>query len=350
MAGAGRKILNNQHEIYMQRCLQLAANGMGHTRSNPMVGCVVVHGGKIIAEGYHKRYGGPHAEVEALSQITDKNILENCTVYVSLEPCSHEGKTPPCADLLLDKGIKKLVAASEDPNPLVSGKGFQKLRGAGIEIITGILDQENRELNKRFFTFQEKKRPYIVLKWAQSRDGWIAPENHKGQFKLTGHLSDILVHQWRSQEMGILVGRKTIEQDNPQLNVRHVEGLNPVRLVLDPENKTGSGPHLHQPAQTFVYNRHLHEKFQNVIHVKIEQENFLEAVLQHLYQQNISSVLVEGGSYTLQSFIKQNLWDEARIFECDVLLKNGIPAPYITGRQITNTKTGTDELTIIRHT
>lgn len=341
----------DQDVQYMQRCLQLAVNGIGHTLSNPLVGCVVVHNQQIIAEGFHRFYGGPHAEVEALSKINDPHILRQCTVYVNLEPCAHQGKTPPCADLLIQKGVQRVVVASADPNPLVNGKGFQKLREAGVDVITGMLDKENRELNKRFFTFHEKKRPYIVLKWAQSRDGWIAPENHQGQYQLTGHLSNILVHRWRTQEMGILVGRTTVEKDNPQLTVRHVEGKNPTRIVLDPENKLETGKIFTQAdAPTLVYNRHVQAEKGHVTHIKMEQENFLLAVLNDLYQRKIVSVMVEGGALTTAGFIDAGIWDEARIFECDVLLHKGVPARYITGQQVHHEMIDQDELTIIRHT
>jgi diaminohydroxyphosphoribosylaminopyrimidine deaminase/5-amino-6-(5-phosphoribosylamino)uracil reductase len=334
----------------MQRCLQLAANGLGHTLTNPMVGCVVVHNDKIIGEGFHRFYGGAHAEVEALKNIDDPAVLNESTVYVNLEPCSHQGKTPPCADLLIAKGVKRVVIASGDPNPLVNGRGIQKLSDAGIEVISGILDQANRELNKRFFTFHEKKRPYIVLKWAQSRDGWIAPKNHKGQFKLTGHLSDILVHRWRTEETGILVGRKTIEQDNPQLNVRHVNGKNPVRIILDPHHAIKEQKQVLDGTQdTLVYTYHHDQTQPHLSHVALPKENFLGHVLEDLYQRKIASVLVEGGAYTLAQFIDQNAWDEARIFECDVLLRQGISAPYITGRQMHHGHVGHDELTIIRN-
>lgn len=332
----------------MQRCLDLAAKALGHTRGNPMVGCVVVHEGKIIAEGYHEQYGRPHAEVNALRNITDPHILKNCTVYVSLEPCSHHGKTPPCADLLIAKGIKKLVVASEDPNPLVSGKGIQKLRSTGVEVTVGVLDEDNRNLNRRFFTFHEKKRPYIVLKWAQSLTGFIAPQNHQGQFRITHQRSNELVHLWRSQEMGILVGRKTIEQDDPQLNVRLVQGQHPIRLVIDPGNKiTGQKKIMNEDAETVFFTLSVNAQNGNVKHVSIKNENFLQGVMDYLYQHNIISVLVEGGFFTLQKFIDQGLWDEARIFSADVEINNGIPSPVLKGKIVEHKKIDQDTLTVI---
>ncbi len=318
----------------MQRCLQIAANGFGFTRSNPMVGCVVVYDNKIIAEGFHRGFGLPHAEVEALSQINDKDILSKAIVYVNLEPCSHTGKTPPCAEFLIAKGIKNIVIASVDPNPLVSGNGIKKMEGAGVKVINGILDKENRELNKRFFTFHSKKRPYIILKWAKSKDELIAPLNHKGSFKLTNSVSNTLVHQWRSQEMGILVGRKTVENDDPKLTVRNVEGENPVRIIMDPSNRlTDNFAIFNDEAPTLIYNTINDSTKGTAEWVKVAKDNFLDEMMCDLHKRNILSILVEGGEATLSSFIKDNYWDEARIFKTTRTLGSGIPSPEIKGQK-----------------
>jgi len=329
----------------MQRCLQLAALGLGQTRSNPMVGCVVVEDDKIIAEGFHKGYGLPHAEVDALSKLNAEKNLSRCTVYVNLEPCSHHGKTPPCADFLISRGVKSVVIASLDPNPLVSGNGVRKLREAGVEVVVGLLESESLELNKRFFTFHTKKRPFIFLKWAQSNDGFISPLNHKDSYALTNSVSNTLVHKWRSEEMGILVGRKTVENDNPQLTVRHVPGENPVRIVFDTDCKlTEDRLIFDDKATTIVFNLIKDNENSTVKWIKLKGENFLLEAMQKLYALNIISVLVEGGTVTLQHFINNNRWDEARIFKTQQNLKIGIPAPLIEGTEHSVSELDTDKL------
>lgn len=338
----------------MQRCLELAQRGLGTTRANPMVGCVVVKDNKIIAEGFHRYYGGPHAEVEALAKTEaetmskqEKPDLAEATVYVSLEPCSHYGKTPPCADLLIAQGVKHVVIASVDPNPLVAGKGVEALKSEGVKVEQGILDAENRELNKRFFTFHEKQRPYIILKWAQSEDGYIAPV-HEGNYKLTGSMANTLVHQWRAQEMGILVGRKTIDKDNPLLTVRHVSGTNPVRVVFDPQCKLNTEHNVfNADAPTIIFNtlKALDEK--NVQWVKVSETDFLNQVMMVMHNQKIISVLVEGGTETLRQFIEAGLWDEARIFTSPKKIGDGILAPAIKGKQKSMDCIGEDKLTIL---
>lgn len=340
----------NEHEIFMKRCLQLAANGLGHTRTNPMVGCVIVKNNKIIAEGFHTGFGWPHAEVMAISRLEENEQIQDATLYVNLEPCSHYGKTPPCTNLILEKGFKKVVFSSTDPNPLVNGRGADLLRENGVEIIEGVLDKENRELNKRFFTFHEKKRPYIILKWAQSNDGWIAPENHKGSYRLTGNESDILVHKWRSTEAGILVGRKTVENDNPFLTVRHIHANNPVRIILDPDLKLNSDLNVfNNHSTTMVINHSEDSHNQNVRRRKASAHEYLKDTMRILHDEGINSVLVEGGFETLKSFIADNLWDEARIFNCPVNLQKGINAPHINGKLVSKELIGKDELTILQH-
>ena len=332
-------------ELYMHRCLQLAANGLGHTKTNPMVGCVIVKDDKIIAEGFHTGYGWPHAEVMAISRLDEKELIQDAVLYVNLEPCSHFGKTPPCINLILEKGFKKVVFASKDPNPLVNGKGAELLRSNGLEVVDGVLDKENRMLNKRFFTFHEKKRPYIILKWAQSEDGWIAPLNHKGSFRLTGKESDVLVHQWRGIEAGILVGRKTVENDNPLLTVRHTHGNNPVRIILDPDLKLSNDLNVfNSHSSTMVININEDNHQNNVKRRKASKHSYLQDTMRILHDEGINSILVEGGLDTLRSFIEENLWDEARIFSCPAQIGDGIKAPEINGKIVSEQKIGNDFL------
>ncbi|MFI5142155.1 MAG: bifunctional diaminohydroxyphosphoribosylaminopyrimidine deaminase/5-amino-6-(5-phosphoribosylamino)uracil reductase RibD, partial [Bacteroidia bacterium] len=229
----------NEFNQYMQRCLELAEKGLGNVASNPMVGCVIVHNNVIIGEGYHQKYGEAHAEVNAIASVVNKNLLAESTVFVSLEPCSHHGKTPPCSDLLIEHKVKRVVIACLDTNPLVAGKGIAKLRNAGIELFTGVLEKEARELNKRFFTYHEKKRPYIILKWAQTKDGFISklPPFIREENWITNNESKKLVHTWRAQEQAILVGTTTALLDNPALTVRLTEGKSPIRILIDKELK-----------------------------------------------------------------------------------------------------------------
>jgi diaminohydroxyphosphoribosylaminopyrimidine deaminase/5-amino-6-(5-phosphoribosylamino)uracil reductase len=315
------------HESYMQRALQLATLGMGKVAPNPMVGCVIVYENKIIGEGWHKAYGQAHAEVNAIDSVIDQSILPQSTFYVTLEPCSHYGKTPPCADLLVSKKVGKVVIACTDSNPLVAGKGFRKLQEAGIPVEVGILEKEARRLNKRFFTFMEKKRPYIVLKWAQTEDGFIARKDYSSRWISNEH-SRTLVHQWRSQEQAVMVGTRTALYDNPQLNVRQWTGKNPIRIFIDKNLQIPTNYHLFDRSQpTICYNLYKNETLENLIFVKLDTDFFLENLLQDLYERKVQSVLVEGGSLLLESFIEKNLWDEARVFVGNTCFGEGIKAP-----------------------
>lgn len=338
----------------MERCLQLAAKGLGKVAPNPMVGCVVVYDDRVIAEGFHEFYGGPHAEPNAIKQLSD-GLLEKCTLYVTLEPCSHFGKTPPCADLIIAKGIKKVIVGSLDPNPLVAGKGIQKLKAAGIEVEYGILNQENMELNKRFFTFHEKKRPYVILKWAQTQDGfisqWPLPENKEDNW-ITGKESKELVHLWRAQEQGILIGYNTLVADNPSLTVRLVEGRNPVRLLMARDTNFKEGLNIfNKDARTIVFNSAGSTVLDNVEFVKINWKNKVKEVLDYCYSHNISSIMVEGGTNTIYNFMNQNLWDEARVFvNPDKKFGHGIQAPEIDLSEGAVAKVGNDLLyTFLKH-
>ncbi len=335
-------------EVFMRRALELALMGQGNVSPNPMVGSVVVHDGRIIGEGWHNRYGEMHAEVNALNSVKEQDLLKESTVYVSLEPCSHTGKTPPCTDLLIRHGVKKVVVANLDSNPLVSGNGIKKLRASGIEVVTGILDQEGRELNKRFFTWMEKQRPYIVLKWAETSDGFIAKENHDSKW-ISNEYSRQLTHKWRAEEDSILVGAKTAAYDNPQLNVRDWSGRNPVRIVIDRFLKLSNTLHLFDKKQrTIVYNVLKHEEHTNLSLIRIDEEDFLGNLLRDLYKQNIQSVLVEGGAMTLNGFIEGGLWDEARVFQSPRLFEKGIPAPALRGKVVSHHAVFSDTLKILK--
>ena len=319
-------------EIFMQRCIELARLGKGEVAPNPMVGCVIVHDGRIIGEGYHKKFGEAHAEVNAIKSIEDQEKLKESTVYVSLEPCAHHGKTPPCADLLVKMQVKRVVVGCRDPHAKVSGRGTEKLRKAGIEVTEGTLQKECRELNKRFFTFHEKQRPYVILKWAQSSDGFLdGPRlnDEKGILWISSPETRSLVHKWRSEEASILVGRKTVENDNPSLTVRDFHGKNPLRLIIDSQLKiSGDLNIMSDEAPTIIFNRTRNEKVGNVEYVKIPETN-TKFILEELYKRDVQSVIVEGGSRTLQYFIFDNVWDEARVIVGNQALGAGKRAPSI---------------------
>jgi diaminohydroxyphosphoribosylaminopyrimidine deaminase/5-amino-6-(5-phosphoribosylamino)uracil reductase len=321
-------------ELFMKRALELALLGRGYVSPNPLVGCVIVYNGAIIGEGWHKKYGESHAEVNAIESVQDKSLLKESTLYVNLEPCSHFGKTPPCADLLIKHQLKKVVIANLDTNPVVVGDGIKKLRAAGIEVITGILEKEGRELNKRFFTFIEKKRPFILLKWAETSDGFIAHENYDSKW-ISNEYSRQLVHKWRTEEDAILVGTKTAFHDNPELTVREWTGRNPVRIVLDRFLRLSDKLHLFDRShKTICYNVLKHEEHPNLSLIRLAEENFINHLLEDLVKQKIQSVLVEGGATTLQLFMDAELWDEARVFVSDKGFGKGIAAPRIHGNLI----------------
>lgn len=337
----------------MQRCLDLAVKGLGQVASNPMVGCVIVCDDKIISEGYHQFYGGLHAEPNALKDI-DSDTLKKSILYVNLEPCSHYGKTPPCADLIISKGIKKVVIGNLDSNPLVAGKGVQKLKNAGIEVEYGILNEECRELNKRFFTFHEKKRPYIFFKWAQTQDGFISktplPIDKKDNW-ITGDESKQLVHQWRANEQAILIGYSTALNDNPSLTVRLVKGKNPLRIVLDKNLELPLTLSVfNDEAPTLIVNAIKTEQQHNSTFLKLNFENLLPELMSYLFSQNITSLIVEGGTKTINQFIENNLWDEAFVFKNPQLnFESGIKAPEINLTQASQQYIGADILYTLKN-
>jgi diaminohydroxyphosphoribosylaminopyrimidine deaminase/5-amino-6-(5-phosphoribosylamino)uracil reductase len=335
-------------EIFMKKCLELAKKGIGYVSPNPMVGCVVVFNEQIISEGYHQEYGATHAEVNAIENVKDKSLLKKSTLYVNLEPCVHFGKTPPCANLIIESEIPKVVIGCRDSFSEVSGKGIEKIQNTGIEVIVGVLEKESRELNKRFFTFYEKKRPYIILKWAESKDGFMAPINQNKPFWMTSSESKKLVHEWRAEEEAIIVGRITAKKDNPSLTVREVAGSNPIRIIIDKNLKLPSDLNLfNSEANTIIFNTIKSEETGTNQFINIDFNYLIENLLEELHKQNIQSVIIEGGSTTLQSFVDANIWDEARIFKVNKTLDDGVKAPTIEGRIISEKWIGGDELEII---
>ncbi len=342
------------HEKYIRRCIELAKNGLGTTYPNPMVGSVIVYEGKIIGEGWHKKAGEPHAEVNAVNSVKDKSLLKKATIYVSLEPCSHFGKTPPCCNLIIENKIPNVVVGTIDPNIKVAGNGIKKMIEAGIQVTTGILEKECYELNKRFFTFHQKKRPYIILKWAESQDGFIAPveKSEKKPVWITSQYSRQLVHKWRSEEQAILVGTQTVIDDNPKLDVRDWAGNNPIRVVLDQNNRIPKNSHIiDNQVKTIVFSKTKTAiRQENTIFENINFENNLvNQIVQSLYEHQIQSVIIEGGSRTLQTFIDTELWDESRLFIGNVAFKTGIKAPFLTKKKFEKFAISDDELIISRN-
>lgn len=345
----------------MRRCIELAKNGLGTTYPNPMVGSVIVYDGKIIGEGWHIKAGEPHAEVNAVNSVKDKTLLKKATIYVSLEPCSHFGKTPPCCDLIIENEIPNVVVGTVDPNIKVAGNGIKKLIEAGKKVTVGVLEGECQELNKRFFTFHKKKRPYIILKWAESLDGFIAPleilrkalnDNEKKPVWITNEFSRQLVHKWRSEEQAILVGTQTVIDDNPKLDVRDWSGNNPVRIVLD--------QHLRIPKESQIYNNLVKtivltnssnaiNKENTIFEIIDFKQNIAKQMADILYKHQIQSVIIEGGRQTLQTFINDNLWDEVRVFTGKSLIENGIKAPFLPLKNAEKHTYIKDELRISRN-
>ncbi len=350
------------HETFIKRCLQIAENGLGTTRPNPMVGSVIVYNNQIIGEGFTSAYGGNHAEVNAINSVKDKSLLKKATLYVSLEPCSHFGKTPPCSDLIIKHRIPNVVIGCKDDNSLVAGKGIEKLKNAGCNVILGVLESECKAHHKRFFTFHNKKRPYIILKWAETLDGFIAPETKKEQKPvwITNAFSRQLVHKWRAEEQAILVGANAVLQDNPHLTVRDWTGQNPIRIVLDKERMLSNELRVfNNEAETLVIcneteNRKkiLEGDVQKINNWHLEFINFnlktaiAQQICEVLFNHGIQSVIIEGGTQTLQTFIDEALWDEARVFTGNVLFQSGVKAPRFSGPLISEEKISTDILKI----
>lgn len=323
------------HEDFLKRCFDLAIKGLGHVAPNPMVGAVVVHDNQVIGEGYHPAVGEPHAEVFAIQSVTDQELLRSSTLYVNLEPCNHFGRTPPCTELILKKGVPRVVIGQLDPNPKVAGKGVERLRKHGVEVITDICRQEALFLNRRFNTFYQKNRPYILLKWAQSDDGFLDHYRTSGDgerpVRITDETCQEQVHQWRSEEAAILVGSRTVELDNPRLNVRYGKGRDPVRITLGTHHPSPITHHFFDQSQpTFVFTNGEHRAQRNLEFIPIDFRNPVwPQVFKELYHREIQSILVEGGAYTLQSLIEQDLWDEARFFTALKKIGRGVKAPFL---------------------
>jgi diaminohydroxyphosphoribosylaminopyrimidine deaminase/5-amino-6-(5-phosphoribosylamino)uracil reductase len=339
----------------MHRCIELARQAAGHVSPNPMVGAVLVHESRIIGEGYHRQYGQAHAEVNCIESVADadKDLVSASTLYVSLEPCAHFGKTPPCADLIIRNKIPTCIIGCRDPFKEVDGKGIEKLKAAGVNVKVGILEQECKELNKRFFTLHTLQRPYIILKWAQTADGFIAAAPQNSRLHISNEYSNRLVHKWRSEEAAILVGANTALLDNPELTTRLWPGRSPVRLVLDMSLRLPSSLKIfNNAARTIVFNSIKQEENGNVSYQQLNKgESVIRQVLNVLYELKIQSVLVEGGAKLLQSFIDENLWDEARIIgNRQLAISNGLPAPVINDtKKADEINLGSDSIAIFEH-
>lgn len=340
-------------ELYMRRCFELAKLGSGTVSPNPLVGSVIVHEDKIIGDGYHKKAGEAHAEVNAIHSVEDQELLSSSTLYVNLEPCAHHGKTPPCADLIVEHKIPKVVIANRDPFAEVDGKGIDRLRSAGIEVVTGVLEAEGKWLNRRFCTFHTEQRPYIILKFAQTNDGFLDRFRTRGDeeepLKITSTAIDTLVHRWRSEEDAILVGQNTVTLDNPSLTTRHWEGRNPIRLIIDPELQVPEARNLLSDGNhTWVFNALRHDYCENnLCYIRIDDpSHFHEEILGYLHKSNVQSVIVEGGSTTIARFVEAGLWDEARILTGPMRIGSGVPSPAVDGTLYSSETIGPDLLQV----
>jgi diaminohydroxyphosphoribosylaminopyrimidine deaminase/5-amino-6-(5-phosphoribosylamino)uracil reductase len=320
----------------MQRCLELAKLGVGNVAPNPMVGAILVYEERIIGEGYHKKYGEAHAEVNCINSVNQADIylIEKSTLYVSLEPCAHYGKTPPCSELIIVKKIPKVIVGCRDSYEEVAGRGIENLKAAGVNVMVGVLEKECRELNKRFFTFHEQKRPYIILKWAQSNDHKIANAD-LSRVLISNEETNRLVHKWRSEEVAILIGTNTALHDDPSLTTRLWQGNNPIRLIIDMDLKLPSSLRVfNKEANTIVFNKIKQEQGEHLSYYKLAN-NTISEVVKALYELKIQSVIVEGGAKIAQSFIDSNHWDEIRtITNKDVVIENGINAPHFKNEKL----------------
>ncbi|MEM6515417.1 MAG: bifunctional diaminohydroxyphosphoribosylaminopyrimidine deaminase/5-amino-6-(5-phosphoribosylamino)uracil reductase RibD [Bacteroidota bacterium] len=361
----------NIHEKYIKRCIEIGKNGLGTTAPNPMVGCIIVHDDTIISEGFTSPYGGPHAEVNAIAKVKDKSVLKSATIYVTLEPCSHYGKTPPCTDLIIKHEIPNIVIGCIDDNPQVAGKGVAKLKSLGRNVIVGVLEAECKYHHKRFFTFHNKKRPYIILKWAQTKNGFIAPaEKDKTEpVWITNTYAKQLVHKWRAEEQAILVGTNTVLEDNPSLTVRDWTGRNPKRVSLDKKFRIPKTASIYSDEAPNIviadFKDGYFEKKENLPKgwniyppnsklpdgwfIKIDWQDkgkIAKQICHALFEKDINSVIIEGGSKTLQTFIDENLWDEARVFTGNSIFENGTLAPKFNGHLVSDEQILKDNLSI----
>lgn len=324
----------NNYENYINRCFQLANLGLGNVSPNPLVGCVIVYNDRIIGEGYHQKYGEPHAEINAINSVENRELLKQSTLFVNLEPCSHLGKTPPCANRIIDEGIPKVVISNFDSNKKVSGRGIEILRNNGVEVIERVLESEGRNLNKRFFLYHEKNRPYIILKWAQTKDGFVDIDrnmkNKNQQYWISNYILKMIVHKWRTEEDAIMIGSNTAINDNPKLNVREWHGPNPIRIVIDSNGNLKSDLNVFNNEQkTIFFTQNIYPNINNIEQIKLPLQNNINFVLENLYKNQIQSIIVEGGKKLLETFINENLWDEARVITGDKYFHNGLKAPIL---------------------
>ncbi len=341
--------MENQNDFYyMQRCIQLALQGLGTVAPNPLVGAVIVHQNKIIGEGAHLIYGGPHAEVNAIASVRDKSLLSESTLYVNLEPCSHYGKTPPCADLIIAMKIPRVVIGMQDPFSEVNGSGIQKLQGAGVEVIASVLETESKILNKRFITFHQYHRPYLLLKWAQSADHFTGKQGEKIQ--ISNELSKRYSHQWRTEESAILVGSTTAIVDNPRLDVRYWPGKSPLRILFDRTGKLQTRKDLQVfdgQHPTLVFTNTENAEYPHATVVTLDPtKDFIQEALTAIYQQGIQSIIIEGGATLQNEFLLKNLWDEARVFTSSENIGSGIKAPDLKRKAVTVKTLGNNSLSI----
>ena len=348
-------IFSSQHEILISQCCKIAAQGLGGVSPNPLVGALLVAEGRIIGEGFHETYGGSHAEVQAIDSVETPELLKKATLYVNLEPCAHHGKTPPCTTLIKEMGIPRVVFGTQDPNPLVSGRGTEALMKAGIEVVSGILPSQCWHLNRRFFTNIKELRPYVILKWAETRDGFIARPDYSSRW-ISSEQSRIRVHQWRSEEDAILVGTTTALKDNPQLSVRSIVGRNPIRILVDRDSTVPKKHHIFDGSEKTIIISHKKPSAKNLDWIPYpdigSHADFWAAILPKLYEAKIGSLIIEGGNKILTSVIQAGLWDEARIFRSSQEFKEGIPAPIlnvsdIDSRNLVSQSSGSDQLDIL---
>lgn len=336
-------------ELYMQRCLLLAQLGLGNVKTNPLVGCVIVHNETIIGEGHHSIFGGAHAEVDAIQKVKDQNLLPEATLYVNLEPCSHYGKTPPCSDLIIEKKIPRVVIGMKDPFSKVNGSGIAALEKAGIVVKVGILEEECQDVNKRFISFQKKERPYLILKWAETADGFIGKERER--IKISNSAAQVLTHKWRSEEMGILISAKTALTDDPELTNRYWKGHQPTKIIVDRSGALEEKTHLkvlNSSEMTYVFTSYNYTLPPPTKVIQLPADgHFLKNMLKSIKDLGINSCLMEGGATLHQAFIAENYWDEARIFTSDTLLKDGIKAPVLKANSLQKTMLGNNSLKII---
>lgn len=344
----------DNHKEYMLRAIELAEMGKGKVSINPLVGCVIVKDNQIIGEGFHTAYGKAHAEVEAVNSVKNPDEIEGAFVYVNLEPCAHYGKTPPCADLLISRKVKKVFIANTDPYFEVSGKGIEKLKAAGIEVELGLCAEEGRNLNKRFFTFQEKKRPWVLLKWAQTYEGFIGPDQHLNpdlyaqNRPISSEDSKYLIHKWRAEEDAILVGYRTVLLDDPLLDARYYNNKILTRMVFDPKGALKAEGRFFRPeGKVLVFNHFMDKVENNIEWIRVGGRNPYAEILAKAFERNIQSVMVEGGKGVLDNFIMEGLWDEARIIYGEKYLPGGTPAPRISGKEKITFDLGKDKVRVL---